>query len=220
MDRIIVEIFFIYILGIYYTFLKDDNKLKIKVSYLKIGKRKIKQVFSEKSLQKITDQFWEQYAYINRERYEKEIYNSLLILKNLAIVQQNIPMSRDFIVEQLMKNTKLLRQNYADLLLYDRSGKNIQFKSLLLKKAPLNSVRRFSLILECIDKVNPVELLEQITALEEIMAEEKQTYSIKRAERNSIITTTIATISVFVLLLNFTIVVVFMDSIKIMESVF
>ncbi len=210
----------VYVIGIYFLFLKNDNRYTIKASYLKLGKRKIKQAISDKSFEKISNKFWKQYAYINKERYEKDIYNSLLIMKNLAIVQEELPMSRDYIIEQLMKNSNILKPAFAELLLFNRNGKVVDFQTILLKKAPLISIRRLSFILDSVDRINPVELLEYIISLEEIMAEEMHTISLKRAERNSLITTTIATITIFVLLLNFTIVVVFMDSIKLMESVF
>lgn len=53
---------------------------------------------------------------INREKMEREIFNSCIVLKNLAAVHRNMPMSADFILEQLMECSRLLKTTYADIL--------------------------------------------------------------------------------------------------------
>ena len=82
---------------------------------------------------------------------ERELFNSCIVLKNLAMVHQDMPMSGDFILEQLMECSKSLKNVYAD---------------------------------------------------------------------KSLITTMAATATIFAMLLNFTIVVVFMDALKMVEQIF
>ena len=53
-----------------------------------------------------------------------------------------------------------------------------------------------------------------------IMAEERMTEAVKTAQRNSVLITAWASASVFALLINFAVVVVFMDTLGMLEHLF
>lgn len=161
-----------------------------------------------------------QWIRFNSDNMEREIFNSCIILKNLAIVYQNRPMSGDFILEELMNNSKYLRNIYADILLDYRNGKGEKAFNDLHDRIPLKSAKRFAMILMKIDQINPLELVAYMTAFEETFAGERLTKGMKRAERKSLVTTMVATATVFTILLNFVIVMVFMDTLGMLRQIF
>ena len=53
-----------------------------------------------------------------------------------------------------------------------------------------------------------------------MMSEERMTEATKEVQRKSILTTTWATAAIFALLINFTVVVVFMDTLNMLQELF
>lgn len=171
---------------------------------------------SAEGKQKLSDQW----RMLNRDRLEKEIFNSCIVLKNLAIVHRNLPMSADFMLEQMQESANLLKHIYADILSAYRNGRESEAFSLLAERVPLKAAKNFSMILSKIDQINPAELIVQMTAFEETFSTERMTRGMKRTERRSLITTMAATVTVFAVLLNFTVVVVFMDTMRMLRQAF
>lgn len=157
---------------------------------------------------------------VNRERLEKEIFNSCIVLKNLAIVHKDMPMSADFILEQLMESSRSLRNIYADVLSAYRNGKGEEAFRIISSRIPIKAAKNFSFVLAKIDRINPAEMIVHMTAFEETFASERMTKGMRRAERRSLITTMAATAAAFAVLLNFTVVVVFMDTLSLLGQAF
>ena len=82
------------------------------------------------------------------------------------------------------------------------------------------AAKNFALILSKLDKLNPAELVQQMNIFQNSMIDKQVTYAVKKVQRNSIIITTLSAASIFVLLINFVVVVVFMDSLNMLTSVF
>ncbi|MGN1144047.1 MAG: hypothetical protein ACI4SU_05735, partial [Anaerovoracaceae bacterium] len=64
------------------------------------------------------------------------------------------------------------------------------------------------------------ELVEQMEVFQEMIRQQKMTEDIRRVQRNSLITTVMATAAVFLLVIDFAVVVVFMHTMTILEFVF
>lgn len=187
-----------------------------KARRLTAGAGKLLPEVSEKSRRKLMVHL----RLLNSDRMEKEIFNSCIVLKNLAIVHRDLPMSADFILEQLMDSSRALHNIYADILSAYRNGKGEDSFAIFYEKIPLKSAKNFSFVLAKIDRINPAELITHMTAFEETFAAERMTRGMNRAERRSIITTMAATAAIFAILLNFVIVVVFMDTLRMLGQVF
>ena len=157
---------------------------------------------------------------LQRDRLEREIWNSCIVLKNLAIVHRGQPMSCDFILEQLMTCSRPLSNVYADILSAYRNGRGENAFDLLYEQVPVKAARYFSFILSRIDRIDPGELISHMIAFEETFAAERMTRGMRRAERRSLITTMAATAIVFAVLLNFTVVVVLMDAMRLLGQAF
>lgn len=187
-------------------------KMKVRIQFV-LGLRRFKGA-GEMSIGKLKAQgvsVGERLRTLNHETQEQEIYNSCIILKNFAIVQKEIPMSTDYILEELIGNCSALRGIYSEILFRWRSGYGEESFNVLDQRLHTKAARNFAFILSKTEQINPVELVESMRVFEEAFEEDRMTRAIKRASKRSIITTSVATASIFAILMNFSIVVVFMD---------
>ncbi len=155
-----------------------------------------------------------------KNRMDKELYNSSVILRNLSLIQNQGTFSADYMYEKLMENSIALKPVYGQMLsLYRSRNTNEAFKVLPLTIGTKAS-KNFAIILSKLEKLNPVELAKQMEVFQKSMMENRMTYAIKRVQRSSLILTVFATITVFALLLNFVVVVVFLNTIETLNQLF
>ena len=156
----------------------------------------------------------------SKSQIDKELYNSSVILKNLALVQKQMPFSADYMYERIMENSVLLKPIYSQMLAtYRGMDSNEAFKVLPLGVGTKTS-KNFAIILSKLEKLNPAELEKQMDIFQKSMMESRMTYAIKRVQRTSLVLTGLATITVFALLLNFVVVVVFLNTIDTLNQLF
>lgn len=148
------------------------------------------------------------------------MYSSVITLKNLAIVQEKRPLSADFIFQALMENSSSLKPVYEEMISLYRSGRDEEAFRVFGERTGSRTGRNFAAILSKLDKINPAELVKQMEVFQNVMAEERMTAALKSAQRNSIIATMWATAAMFALLINFAVVVVFLDALATLESLF
>lgn len=163
--------------------------------------------------------FWKCRSFLRRDMLEKEIYNSCILLKNLAIVYRDLPMSVDFILEELMEGTRLLKTVYADILSSYRNGRGKEAFAILKGPVPTKTGRAFSALLEKLEKINPAELVSYMEAFEETVAAERMTRGVKIAAGKNILVTCAATAAIFMIMLNFIVVVVFMSTLELLGHI-
>ena len=156
----------------------------------------------------------------NRDALDRELYAGSVILKNMSIVRRETPLSADYIYENLMENSSLLKSMYSRMLSLYRSGKDAEAFAVPSEFIGTRASRNFGIILSKLDKLNPAELTEQMSIFQESMTESRATQAVKRNQRNSIIITSMAAISIFALLINFVVVVVFMDALTMLNNMF
>lgn len=196
--------------------MKMKTTAGFKVRRLAAYTKQLLPVLSERSRRDIAGKWKLLYS----DKAEKEVFHCCIVLKNLAIVHREMPMSADFILEQLMESSKTLRNTFADMLSAYRNGKGEVAFAIFSARVPIKEAKNFAHILSRMDQINPAELVAHMTAFEETFASQRMTKGMKRAERKSLLTTMIATASIFAILLNFTIVVVFMDTLNLLGQVF
>jgi len=129
-------------------------------------------------------------------------------------------MSTDFLLEQLMESSQMLRPVYADILTDYRNGRHQEAFSRLHQKIPVPSAQKLARILRRLDDLQPAELVCQMNAFEETFAAERKTKAMARAQRKSLITTLASTATIFVVLLNFVVVVVFLDTLEVLSQLY
>lgn len=172
------------------------------------------------ALNKISKKAGERLIRKNGAYHDRELFSSSVILKNLALVRQETPLSADYIYENLMENSNLLKPMYSEILTLYRSGRDEEAFKIPATVIGTKAARHFGAILAKLDKLNPAELTMQMEIFQNMMTESRMTYAVKRMQRNSVIVTSLAAVSVFALLINFAVVVVFMDAVNILNNVF
>ena len=76
------------------------------------------------------------------------------------------------------------------------------------------------MILSKIDMINPVELSEYMDSFEETLADQRLTKGIQSAEKQSLIVNITVTLSIFALLMNFTVTVIFSKAQVLLSDIF
>ena len=156
----------------------------------------------------------------NRKIPDKELFKSSVILKNRSRLRRQTPLSADYIYENLMENSDALRPMYGQMLTLYRSGKDEEAFKIPATLIGTKAAKNFGIILSKLDKLNPAELTDQMDIFQENMTQRRMTWAMKRVQRNSLIITSLSTISVFAILINFVVVVDFMDSLSMLNSMF
>ena len=119
-----------------------------------------------------------------------------------------------------MENSDGLKPMYGRIISLYRSGRDEEAFRVPSETIGTRQARAFGQILSKLDKINPVELREQMDIFQRDITEKKVTEAMKQTQRNSVIITAMSALTVFALLVNFTVVVIFMKSIEMMGSVF
>ena len=151
---------------------------------------------------------------------ERELYGSGITLKNLAIVYKDQPLAAEYMYEMLMDNTRVLKPVYQEMLNLYRNGRYEEAFAVFGERTGTRSGKHFAMVLSKLDSINPAELIEQMEVFQDMMSEERMTEATKEVQRKSILTTTWATAAIFALLINFTVVVVFMDKLNTLQELF
>ena len=151
---------------------------------------------------------------------EKDLYHSAVLLKNMAIVRKEHPVSLDYMIEELSKGSEKLRPVYQKTLSLLRSGR--QDEASLYFSDSVGSPRAgdFASILFKMDKIDPYELVSQLSVFIEIMREIRVTKAMKQAEKRAMIITAFSTASVLASMVNFCVVVVFLDTLSSLKYIF
>ena len=157
---------------------------------------------------------------MQRRRMDQAVYESSMLLRNLAIVEKGQAFSADYLYEQLMEQAGCLRPAYAGMLSLYRTGRDREAFEHLRESIGTRAGRNFSFVPEKVDRINPEELVEQMEVFQEMMRQQKMTDDMKTVQRNSLLTTAAAAAGVFVMLIDFAVVVVFMHTISLLEGVF
>ena len=151
---------------------------------------------------------------------DRELYGSAVTLKNLALVQKEKPLSADYIFQSLMDNSLALRPAYEEMITLYRNGRDEEAFKAFGNIAGSRAGRNFASVLSKIDRINPAETIKQMEVFQNMMAEERMTAAVRAAQKNSVLITALASASIFALLINFAVVVVFMDTLGMLGHLF
>ncbi len=143
---------------------------------------------------------------------EKDLYQCAILLKNLAIVRKDHPVSLDYILEELAKDSGTLKPVFQETLSIYRGGRYEEAFKFFGDSVKSRYGKNFGAILSKLDKINPYEFISQIDVYIGIIREVRTTEAMRQAERRSLIVTAFATASVFTVMINFCVVVVFLDT--------
>ena len=138
----------------------------------------------------------------------------------MAIVRKDHPVSLDYMIEELSKGSRDLRPVYQKTLSILRSGRENEASRYFTEAVASPRAGDFASILFKMDKIDPYELTSQLSVFIEIMREIRVTKAMKQAERRSLIITAFAACSALCALVNFCVVVVFLDTLSGLKYIF
>ncbi len=155
-----------------------------------------------------------------RNTLEKELFASCVTLRNLALVKREAPVSADYIYERLMENGGRLKPLYSRMLTLYRTGHDREAFALVGQEIGTRAGRNFALILSKLERLEPAQMAEQMEMFAESLSEAAMTAAMKKAQRAGVIITALGAASVFALLVNFTVVVIFLRTVDLLSGVF
>ena len=208
-------------MGMVIVVLKRNPEMEIRVTasaWLYAAAGRIRELTEEQS--RFAAGIRQRMHVLRSRRLELELYDSSLLLKNLALADREHSFSADYLYERLMEHGGRLKPVYARMLNLYRSGKDQEAFQYFSEQCGSRTGKNFAMVLSKADRISPDELVEQMEVFLEIMGQQRVTAEMKRVQRNSLITTMLATLSVFVMVLDFAVVIVFMHTLTLMESVF
>ena len=138
----------------------------------------------------------------------------------MAIVRKEHPVSLDYMIEELSKGSLKLRPVYQKTLSILRSGRPHEASEYFAGSVASARAEDFSSILFKMDIIDPYELVSQLSVFIEIMREIRVTKAMKQAERRAMIITAFSTASVLAAMVNFCVVVVFLDTLSGLKYIF
>ena len=138
----------------------------------------------------------------------------------MAIVRKDFPVSLDYMLEELSKGSGKLKPVFQYTLNIYRSGKYDEAFGYFSDAVASEYASGFASILSRMDKINPYELVTQLDVFISVIKEARITASMKQAERRSMVITGFAAASELICLMNFCVVVVFLDMLAKLKFIF
>lgn len=148
----------------------------------------------------------------NEKAKNEEIYRAIIQLKNIAIAQKDTPLGGEYIILHLLKFTKKTKGVFSKMLSLWRLGEEKEATEYFSKEINTKLAKEFSGILLKLDQINPIELVENLELYQSHIREEKATARLKQQETISNIVYMPIIASAFAILLNFVLIVFWMDS--------
>ena len=148
------------------------------------------------------------------EAPEKDLYHAAILLKDLCIVRKYHPVSLDYMLEELSHSSGSLKPVFQKTLaLYRTQGSDAAFR-YFSDRLDSKYARNLALLMSKMDKIDPAELVSQIDIFIGIIREVRTTEAMKTAERRAAVCTFLAAAAFFALMIDFLVVVVFMDTLE------
>ncbi|GKX28710.1 hypothetical protein SH1V18_11900 [Vallitalea longa] len=151
---------------------------------------------------------------MQNKKKDIEIYRLLIQIKNIAITRQVKPYSADYTINQLIKFSKLTKNALINFLILYDVGKEDEAYKKFTKEINTKMGNDFAMILLKLDKLNPLELVEQINIIKDKNREEHITEKHRKQNTISDLIYFPIIIPVFILFLNFIMVTIWIPRIE------
>jgi hypothetical protein len=154
------------------------------------------------------------FRFINAYREKKmdrEIFESITFLRNLASIEKGRSSSTDFIIEQLSEHNGLLQPIFIKMLNLLRVNKPKEAANLFAQKVGTTAGRDFAGLLIQWDRLEPGELLETLLSYEKSMKAVRLTDQKRRDEIVSDLIYFPVVLNILIIFINFIYVAYFLD---------
>jgi len=154
-----------------------------------------------------------------KNRMNLEIYRAISQLKNLAITKEDNPPGADFIIDQLRKFTKLTRPFFNNMMYLWSIGKREEACNYFKTAIGTKEAGDLADIFLKLEYLGPMELQNQMILYQQDIKKRRETEKIKHNENVSWIVYSVVSITVILMLLNFVVVVYYIDSMELMKNI-
>jgi ribosomal protein S24E len=154
-----------------------------------------------------------------REKYNQELYMAISQLKSTFLIKQNRPPSSDYILDHIRKYSVSTREIFNHMLSLWMVNEKEQAVQYFEKAIGTKEAERLGHIFLKIDDLNPIEMKSQLEAYQEIYRTEKETKKLKINEHKSNILFLLVIASCLMIMMNFLMVVFFIDFLKDMDTI-
>jgi hypothetical protein len=155
----------------------------------------------------------------DRQKKDVEVFRAITQLKNLAISQKDKPLGADFMIEQLSRFAVITKPIFSQTISLWRMGKEDEACDYFADEIDTKLGREFANILRELDEINPVELVDQLELFQNHIKEERVTNRLKKQEMISNILFMPIVATAFVIMLNFVVIVVWMDALSSISTI-
>ena len=145
------------------------------------------------------------------KKMDREIFESITFLRNLASIEKGRSSSSDFIIEQLSEYNGLLQPIFIKMLNLLRINKPKEAAALFAQKVGTTAGRDFAGLLIQWDRLEPGELLETLLSYEKSMKAVRLTDQRRRDEIISDLIYFPVVLNILVIFINFIYVAYFLD---------
>lgn len=150
----------------------------------------------------------------------KSLMTDIALLKSIIICNRESPLSTEKILEEMAIYSNGLSKTYLKVVSEYRKNKGKRAFDAVTDRYQGHIWESYKRILVRLEDFDPIELIDQISALQELVLQNQISKSMVDVEKKANLLTIIATASVFAVILNFAVVVVFMDTMAMLGKVF
>lgn len=154
-----------------------------------------------------------------RYKKDKEIYRAICQLKNLAIAKENEKLSSDYILEQLMRFTKIIKPIFGKMLSMWYENNRKEACEYFSEAIGTEGANGLSNIFMKLDDLSPIELKDQLILYQTGIKTARQTLKEKRNQRKSEIVYSIVMFSAMLVLLNFVAITLYINIIQKFQTI-
>lgn len=155
----------------------------------------------------------------NQMRINVEIDRCLSQLKNIAISMPNSSLSSDYIIGEITKHTKVTKPYFLRLLAFWYEGRYVEGQEYFAKVIGTEEAKSLVSLFAKLDHLALEEFISQLELYQNQVKERRKTATQKVFEAQGNIVFLIALISGIIILINFLVVVVGIDTISMLRKV-
>lgn len=154
------------------------------------------------------------FTYEFKLRKNKEIYRAIIQLKNLSVSKSDINLGSDYIITELMKYTDITKTIFNKMLSLWYDNKKEEACSYFANAVGTKEATELSSILLKLDYLSPCDFREQLKLYLSSVKKDRQTKFLTRNERTSFLLYTFVIVTAFIILFNYLIIGIYIDSMK------
>lgn len=145
---------------------------------------------------------------------DKELYRFLVQLRNIIVTRKDNPYSTDYTINELLKFTSLTTKAFLGFLMFYNMGREEEAYEKFVGEINTDIGNEVGIILLKLDKLNPVELMEQINIVKGRIRERQITLKYNHQNRVSNLIYLPIIVPIFILLLNFIMITIWIPRIE------